>query len=105
MRIRAKYVSLFTRPTAEQVSIKWDNQYSNSVVPEKHGIATKLSSASTLEECVKIIGNKSWTHHCCEGCRSYTETAVFIGPDDSDARGYCDVCLAEAMELLKAGSE
>ncbi len=105
MRIRAKYVSLFD-PDIEGIAKRWKAQYheksgtwKSTSFGDSGMVYSKLVVAKTLDECDNAIGNKSWTHFLCDGCRNYTRTAVLIG--DGDHNGYCPTCLAEAQELLK----
>lgn len=104
---RLKYVRI--RHAAQSgVAERWRSQYqhpkdgwTNTASGNSGVIYSKLCELGqnpTPQQVADIIGNKSWSFVCCDGCSEYIEKAVEIG--EYEPKAYCETCLREALQAL-----
>jgi hypothetical protein len=107
MRMRAKYVSVKVATTRD-VAQKWRNQYyrGDAWVSTAFGDAGLIYKSLCLlganpgrDEVAAVVGNKSWSYICCDGCNEYHAKLAGIGEDDP--KSYCKTCLREALTVLE----
>lgn len=94
------------RASTRGVVERWSRQYpADKGVGGHHDTTRKLAAmplTATPNELAAVIGNKSWTHLSCAGCRDYADVAVQVG--DSDGALLCLDCISEmalAAEQIK----
>ena len=94
--------------SAEDVAERWHNQHHIGGLWRKiasgdtgavYDKLVALGSDPAVADADKVIGNKSWTHICCDGCFEYTTIAAAIG--EYEAKTYCLKCLRAGVKLIE----
>lgn len=97
-----------TRSSIKAVPDMWDRQYKNT--KNKQHIITGIRLRSLdLETCTPddiavIIGNKSWTHLCCDECENDVNAVVELGQEPDYESRTARVCLDCVKNALSLGS-
>lgn len=115
MMMRSKYVNIQVA-SARGVADRWASQYQHPVDgwrryseldkgrsrKDVHDELAALGDNPPIDKVAEIIGNKSWSYICCDGCNNYVERAVCIG--EYEPKAYCATCIEEAAYILKGAA-
>lgn len=111
-QMRAKHVSIEVA-SARGVAARWMSQYCKDGVwsntaygkgKEIHDKLCDLGPTPPIDKVAEIIGNKSWSSLCCDGCDDYVERGVRLKAEHREGGIFCATCINEAHQILN-GSE
>ncbi len=67
-----------------------------------------LGDSPSPDDVDGIIGNETWTHEYCDGCKGYVSESVCVGqvPDyESSTATLCRACVFDAVKVLEQGAK